>query len=184
MTTRYLDLHDIAQLAGVTDGSMRQYHKNAAMNRRAGNPRPGDLPEPDAIIGTRSQTAHPGWRVTTIRQWLESRPRAKNEPRGLVPGAAFNTGYGIWMVIIRVTPGTLWVVEKYDVDEQQTMRLYRKYPIFEGYGSQYVTVGERGRAEDNGQGWNIQPQVFGPCPPALKLDGKDLFMPETAFKRG
>lgn len=184
MTERYLDLHDIAQLADVTDGSIRQYHKDASARRRNGNPRAGDLPAPDAIIGTRADRAHPGWRLATIRAWLDSRPRANSKPTGLKPGAAYHMGDGLWIVIVRITPGTLWGVEKYEMDEHQTMRSYRKYPIFTAPGGKFVTIGERGRAEDNGQGWDIQPEEFEPCPPTLVLDEQDLHMPETAYSRG
>lgn len=83
MTTRhYLDLHDIAILAGITDASARQYHKRACHNRRANNPRPGDLPEPDVIVGTRQQAMKPGWLEETVLRWLRSRPR-KGEPVSL-----------------------------------------------------------------------------------------------------
>lgn len=183
MTTRYLDLHDIAQLAGVTDGSMRQYHKNAVMNRRAGDPRPGDLPEPDAVIGTRPRTAHPGWTLDTIRAWLDGRPRAKPQSGGFVPGAAYHTGNGLWLVIVRVEAGVVYMVEKFDWDEKQTMRSYRKSPIFKDV-EDYITLGERGRAEENGQGWDVRADDFGPCPDGLELDETDLHTPETEYRRG
>lgn len=74
MSERYLDLHDIAELADITDDSARTYHKRATANRTAGDPRPGDLPEPDVIVGTRKQAMKPGWSPLTIAVWLNARP--------------------------------------------------------------------------------------------------------------
>ena len=65
-----LDLAAIAELAGITHDSARTYHKRATANRAAGNPRPGDLPPADYILGR-----IPGWRRTTIDKWLNGRPR-------------------------------------------------------------------------------------------------------------
>lgn len=75
MTDHYLDLHDIAQLAGITPESARTYHKRATRNRLQENPRPGDLPEPDVTVGTRKQASKPGWARATVDEWLEGRPR-------------------------------------------------------------------------------------------------------------
>lgn len=66
----YLTLEKIAERAGITLGSARTYHKRANANRAAGNPRPGDLPEPDLHLGTT-----PGWDEHTITTWLATRPR-------------------------------------------------------------------------------------------------------------
>ena len=79
MTNHYLDLHDIAQLAGITDASARQYHKRATANRQAGDLRPGDMPAPDVVVGSRKQAMKPGWTEEAIMQWLRNRPR-KSEP--------------------------------------------------------------------------------------------------------
>lgn len=75
MTDRYLDLHDIARMAGITDASARQYHKRAVENRRNNDPRPGDMPSPDVIVGSRPQAQRPGWARRTVDQWLATRPR-------------------------------------------------------------------------------------------------------------
>ena len=68
---QYIDLAEIARLAGITVGSARVYHKRATANRAAGAPRPGDLPAEDIRLGKT-----PGWARQTITLWLEGRPRA------------------------------------------------------------------------------------------------------------
>lgn len=76
MTNHYLDLTDIATQAGIKPTTARQYHKRATANRNVGNPRPGDLPEPDVTVGRRPQARKPGWTQAAITNWLTSRPRA------------------------------------------------------------------------------------------------------------
>lgn len=66
---KVLTLPDIAAEIGVGVDSIRVYHQRAARNRRAGAPRPGDLPEPDQIIGR-----SPVWHEKTIENWISRRP--------------------------------------------------------------------------------------------------------------
>jgi hypothetical protein len=73
-----LSLTDVATRAGITLNSARTYHKRANAHRAAGNPRPGDLPEPDLHLG-----GIPGWNEDTITAWLASRPRKPISPREL-----------------------------------------------------------------------------------------------------
>lgn len=68
--TQYLDLAAIAEMAGIERESIKTYHKRAAANRAAGNPRPGDLPQEDIRLGRT-----PGWDLRTIEKWLIERPR-------------------------------------------------------------------------------------------------------------
>ena len=57
-------LREVARYAGVTYNSARTYHGRAEINRRAGDPKPGDLPPPDARFGN-----SPVWRPETIVRW-------------------------------------------------------------------------------------------------------------------
>lgn len=68
-TTTYLTLAEIAHDIGVTVSSMRVYHQRALKNRRDNNPRPGDLPEPDATFART-----PAWKRETIDDWKLRRP--------------------------------------------------------------------------------------------------------------
>lgn len=65
----YVTLEDIAELLGVKHHSAQVYHQRATRNRRAGEPRPGDLPEPDARFGK-----SPVWERRKIVKWMEKRP--------------------------------------------------------------------------------------------------------------
>lgn len=67
--TKYLTLSDIAGRIGVGVESIRVYHQRANKHRKDGDPRPGDLPEPDAVFGR-----SPVWREATIRRWESARP--------------------------------------------------------------------------------------------------------------
>ncbi len=67
--TTLIDLDGIAALLGVAPNSARVYHTRATGNRRAGTPKPGDLPVPDVVLGGR-----PGWRRDTIDAWIAQRP--------------------------------------------------------------------------------------------------------------
>lgn len=67
--TKYLTLSDIAERIGVGVESIRVYHQRANKHRKEGAPRPGDLPEPDAVFGR-----SPVWREATIRRWEAARP--------------------------------------------------------------------------------------------------------------
>lgn len=64
-----LTLADIADRIGVGVESIRVYHQRATKNRRDGHPRPGDLPEPDAVFGR-----SPVWRSSTVDRWVDRRP--------------------------------------------------------------------------------------------------------------
>lgn len=65
----YLTLADVARVIDVSIDSMRVYHQRASRNRRAGKPRPGDLPEPDETFGR-----SPVWTDETISAWIAARP--------------------------------------------------------------------------------------------------------------
>jgi len=73
MPKEYLDLRAIAERIGIGHDSARTYHKRATANREAGNPRPGDLPEPDIRLG-----GIPGWAAETIDTWEQQRPRRRS----------------------------------------------------------------------------------------------------------
>lgn len=64
-----MDLAAVADHLGISADSARTYHTRAQHNRRIGNPRPGDLPEPDLIVAGR-----PAWTKETIETWTSSRP--------------------------------------------------------------------------------------------------------------
>lgn len=64
-----MTLAEIAQRIDIGENSIRTYHARSAVNRRNGNPRPGDLPAPDFIVGR-----SPLWQSETINSWVESRP--------------------------------------------------------------------------------------------------------------
>lgn len=68
-TDPYLDTVEVAKMIGVTYNTARFYLQQARANRRAGTPRPGDMPEPDRVFGR-----SPAWRRSTIQAWLDSRP--------------------------------------------------------------------------------------------------------------
>lgn len=65
----YLTLQDIAAVIEVGIDSMRVYHARALKNRRAGKPRPGDLPAPTETFGR-----SPVWDADTITAWIDARP--------------------------------------------------------------------------------------------------------------
>jgi hypothetical protein len=64
-----MDLAAIAERLGITVGSARTYHGRAEQRRRAGKPRPGDLPPPDGRVGN-----SPIWDAVTIEAWIARRP--------------------------------------------------------------------------------------------------------------
>lgn len=66
---KLLTLPEIAERIGVTVDSIRVYHQRAARNRRDGNARPGDLPEPDRHYGR-----SPVWKLQSIIRWEAKRP--------------------------------------------------------------------------------------------------------------
>lgn len=62
-------LEDIAEKIGVETQSARIYHQHATRNRRNDDVKPGDLPQPDLMIGR-----VPVWHATNIAVWIENRP--------------------------------------------------------------------------------------------------------------
>lgn len=65
----YLDTVDLAERIGVNRDTIRVYLARATRHRRAGEPQPGDLPEPDRYFGR-----SPAWLRSTIDRWVEERP--------------------------------------------------------------------------------------------------------------
>lgn len=70
MLPEHLDTEDIAHDLGVELDTVRTYLKRARRNRQAGNPRPGDLPEPDAP----PRGGRPRWKRSTYLAWKQNRP--------------------------------------------------------------------------------------------------------------
>lgn len=70
MAEQLYDLRGVAEYAGVSEGSARQYHYLAEKNRAAGTPKAGDLPKPDYRFGQ-----SPVWRNSTLRRWIEKSPK-------------------------------------------------------------------------------------------------------------
>lgn len=64
-----LDYRAISERTGIAVTTLRQYRKLANRHRAQGDPRPGDLPEPDQVLG---QT--PVWEDATVEAWLAARP--------------------------------------------------------------------------------------------------------------
>ncbi|WP_106539832.1 hypothetical protein [Haloactinopolyspora alba] len=86
--TEFLDLAAVAELADIGVDSARTYHTRAAANRRAGTPKPGDLPPPDLVIANR-----PAWKPATIEQWLTTRP-GRGTGGGRPPGSGHSNPNG------------------------------------------------------------------------------------------
>ncbi|MDG9703797.1 AlpA family transcriptional regulator [Streptomyces sp. DH37] len=66
---KYLDLHAVAELTGLTYPTVRGYHNKAAIRRRDGTSRPGDFPPPDDVF-----SRVPLWLPDTIETWMANRP--------------------------------------------------------------------------------------------------------------
>jgi predicted DNA-binding transcriptional regulator AlpA len=66
---KLLDVAAVADLLGLEQRTVRNYHHTAARNRRDGATRPGDFPEPDAVFGR-----SPVWKASTIQAWERRRP--------------------------------------------------------------------------------------------------------------
>lgn len=67
---KLMGYEQVAARAGVSLLTLRNsYMVKARAHRRAGTPRPGDLPEPDVTAG-----ASPAWFPETIEAWLARRP--------------------------------------------------------------------------------------------------------------
>lgn len=77
MAEQLYDLRGVAEYARITETSAREYHFRATRNRKAGDPRPGDLPEPDYRFGQ-----SPVWRERTLRRWIRQSPKRTMVPRG------------------------------------------------------------------------------------------------------
>jgi predicted DNA-binding transcriptional regulator AlpA len=71
----YLDTVEVAQMIGVTYHTVRFYLQQARANRKAGTPKPADLPEPDRVFGRA-----PAWRRSTIEAWVATRPGKPGRP--------------------------------------------------------------------------------------------------------
>ncbi len=85
-TPTLLDLRAAAELVGVSYRTMRNYHQTAERNRRQGEVRPGDLPEPDDTFGR-----SPVWKRQTITAWKRHRPgrgAGGGRPRKATPAAS------------------------------------------------------------------------------------------------
>lgn len=77
MTVRYLDLRELADMAGISHAGIRAL-------RRAGG-----VPTPDAQVGNHA----PGWAPATAEQWLaERRERARTDARVRIPSTPSITG--------------------------------------------------------------------------------------------
>jgi hypothetical protein len=63
-----MSFSDIADQLGVKRSSVQLYHRRARLNREAGHPRPGDMPEPD-LQTPRS----PMWKRSTVEEWAKQR---------------------------------------------------------------------------------------------------------------
>lgn len=59
----------VADLLGIKPTSVRTMHGRSEQNRRAGRPRPGDMPPPDGRVGN-----SPVWEPETIEAWIARRP--------------------------------------------------------------------------------------------------------------
>lgn len=70
----YLDIAGIATRIGVQPHSVQVYHTRAKRNRRDGEPKDWDLPEPDATFGRT-----PVWLVSTVEAWEAKRPGTNTE---------------------------------------------------------------------------------------------------------
>lgn len=66
---KLLGYEEVATRIGVEIRAVRTYLAKARAHRAAGNPRPGDLPEPDLVIGK-----SPAWYEATIVKWEKHRP--------------------------------------------------------------------------------------------------------------
>lgn len=63
-----LSYEEIAALVGVSADTIRTYQKRAVANRKAGRPRPTDLPEPKRRVGQ-----SPLWDGEAISEWIRGR---------------------------------------------------------------------------------------------------------------
>lgn len=180
-TVHYLDLHDIAQLADITDESARQYHKRATANRAVGDPRPGDLPAPDVVVGTRKQAMRPGWSRKSVDRWLESRPRKGGDLTDFKPGTACNLGYGEWLVVVRSTRARVWLADKYLADGK-VMTSYFWCDIYVDAETRYLELGRHDGGEV-GPGIRIEPKRFSDSIPLeVMLDDADIQQPDEAYE--
>ncbi|QPK81482.1 transcriptional regulator [Schaalia sp. ZJ405] len=61
MTVRYLGISDLAEIAGITVGTAKQYGKE------------GRLPAPDVLVGLGDRAVR-GWKHETVEEWMSNRP--------------------------------------------------------------------------------------------------------------
>ncbi|QGJ93545.1 helix-turn-helix DNA binding protein [Arthrobacter phage Mufasa8] len=66
---KLLGYEQVAERIGVDIRAVRTYLAKARQHRAEGNPRPGDMPEPDLVIGL-----SPAWFESTIARWEKKRP--------------------------------------------------------------------------------------------------------------
>lgn len=66
---RLLDMEASADYLGITYVTMRTYEYRRKKNARDGQPKPGDIPAPDATFGR-----SPAWHESTWDKWMETRP--------------------------------------------------------------------------------------------------------------
>ena len=66
---KLMDYTAIADRLGVKVKVARKYLGDARRHRAEGNPRPGDMPEPDAYYGQ-----SPVWKASTVEKWIARRP--------------------------------------------------------------------------------------------------------------
>jgi hypothetical protein len=63
-----LTMSDVAEIIGITVGSLRVAYARAKSNRANGVSKPKDMPECDYLIGRT-----PTWKPDTIREWTRAR---------------------------------------------------------------------------------------------------------------
>lgn len=67
---KLLDLRGVADLLGVSERTVRNYHQQSERIRREGwKARRRDMPPPDYVFGR-----SPVWKASTIRSWQKRRP--------------------------------------------------------------------------------------------------------------
>jgi hypothetical protein len=81
-TTTYWGLQEIAEYLEVKYSSARTYHGRAEINRRRGEPRPGDMPPPDTRFGN-----SPVWDSEKIILWKHTKRPGKGAFGGRPKGS-------------------------------------------------------------------------------------------------
>lgn len=73
---KLLGYAEVSARLGVEIRAVRTYLAKARAHRAAGDPRPGDMPEPDLTVGR-----SPAWLESTIVAWEKRRPGQGVGPR-------------------------------------------------------------------------------------------------------